>query len=105
MNRLREIKSIVYEMLKEHEDTRNCDEFLYYLVCRKVLWVQGKPISNMLFTSAMLFRKELGLPKFESVRRARQKLQAEFPDLAPAKRVAKKRAEQEKVYKEFAING
>lgn len=104
MRDLKKVKAMVYEMLKEHEGARNCDEVLYYLVCKRVLWIQGKPIQNMLLSSALLYRKELGLPKFESVRRARQKLQKEHQWLKPKKKVAELRAAEEERYKEFAIS-
>ena len=104
MRDLFETKAMVYEMLKEHEEARGCDELLYYLVCKRVLWIQGKPIQNMLLSSALLYRKELNLPKFESVRRARQKIQREHQWLKPKKKVQELRAAEEEKYKEFATS-
>ena len=105
MNDLKKIKAMVYEILKDHEEARSCDEILYYLVCKKVLWIQGKPISNMLLSAALLYRNELNLPKFESVRRARQKIQREHQWLKPKEKIAKQREAKEVEYKEFALYG
>jgi hypothetical protein len=43
-----------------------------------------------------------GFAPFETVRRTRQKLQADFPELASTETVAEKRSEREEVYREYA---
>jgi len=42
-------------------------------------------------------------PPFESVRRTRQKVQAEYPELAACKKVSDMRCEKEKEYRAFAL--
>ena len=48
--------------------------------------------------------KEYGLPGFETVRRSRQKVQADNPELAGSEAVRRKRAKKETVYREFATS-
>ena len=52
----------------------------------------------------LLNMKHYGLPGFETVRRSRQKVQADNPDLAGNAAVRRKRAKQEAVYREFAAS-
>ena len=48
--------------------------------------------------------KEYGLPGFETVRRSRQKVQADNPELEGTESTRRKRAKQEAVYREFATS-
>jgi hypothetical protein len=46
---------------------------------------------------------DMGFVGFETVRRARQKIQATFPELAACERVEGFRAENEAEYKKYAL--
>ena len=46
-------------------------------------------------TAFLLKMREWGFPPFESVRRARQRIQQQFPELSAKKTVAEKREENE----------
>lgn len=95
---LKNTSDIVKVILKKYPDTRNSDDLLYLKVCE---YVDGTHIS-LPFWKVIKDRKEYGYPPFESVRRSRQKIQAEFPELASNKVVQAKRTQNEKIYKKFA---
>lgn len=105
MDNIRATANLVKTALTEHPATRNSDEYLYYKVCSALLEKQGKDISTINLASALLNRKTHGLPKFETVRRTRQKLQATFPELASTEKIAHLRAEREQDYREYAREG
>ena len=99
-NKLFETKALVKQVLEENEKARNSDNELYVEVCYRV-----NPYAlTVPFAEVISNLDEYGLPPFESVRRTRQKLQAERPDLRPNDEVALFRAENETAYKEFATN-
>jgi len=95
---LKNTSDIVKVILQKYPDTRNSDDLLYLKVCE---YVNGTHIS-LPFWKVIKDRKDFGYPPFESVRRSRQKIQAEFPELASNKVVQAKRTQNEEIYKEFA---
>lgn len=95
---LKNTSDIVKVILQKYPVTRNSDDLLYLYVCE---YIDGAH-TNLPFWEFMKERKEYGYPPFESVRRSRQKIQAEFPELASNKVVQAKRTQNEKIYKEFA---
>lgn len=99
-NRLFEIKELVKEILEENEKARDSDHLLYAHICDRI----NPSVARLPFGDVMVYLDGYGLPPFESVRRARQKLQAERPDLRPNDEVALFRAENETAYKEFSTN-
>jgi hypothetical protein len=48
------------------------------------------------------FRKDFGFPCFETVRRARQKLQATYPELKACEEVEAVRSENEEAVRDYA---
>ena len=78
---LKTITDIVKEVLKSHEKARNCDDYLYYLVCSLVGKQNGFDVDNMQLSHFLLYRREYNLPAFETVRRTRQKIQQHHPEL------------------------
>lgn len=54
------------------------------------------------FYDVMQMHKAWGLPSFESIRRSRQKIQEEFPDLRGTKKIDDARIEKQKEYIELA---
>ena len=81
MHELKTITDIVKEVLKSHEKARNCDDYLYYLVCSLVGKQNGFDVDNMQLSHFLLYRREYNLPAFETVRRTRQKIQQHHPEL------------------------
>ena len=107
-NKKKEIKTthdIVLKILVENEDARSNDNKLYYLVCKEIGSRQGINIAHVsfekFFTVALA---EYGLPAYETVRRTRQKIQAECPELAGDRTVRYARMACKGAFVEYARN-
>lgn len=98
MQKLKTIEDKVKAILTSQTDTRDDDMKLYLCVCR---YCQPS-IGTMSFETVMTQCRSLGIPCFESVRRTRQKLQAQNPELLGTARVKKLRAAREQVYRQYA---
>ena len=98
--KVKDVKKNVQQILEDRPGTRSSDGELYYVYCERELGIY--PMSVLRASDLLLFRKQLGLPTFEAVRRARQKVQAEFPELAAVGDVEAFRMVNEQEYKEFA---
>ena len=105
MKTIRGTANLVWEVLLNNPAARNSDNYLYSLVCEKRLAEKGLTIDKISFKEGLLAQKEYNLPNFETVRRTRQKLQAQFPELSGAKCVMESRAKREKVFREYAREG
>lgn len=77
MKNIKRTSDIVKEILINCPQARNSDDLLYINVCRKL----SPMICTQQFQTVLLNRRALKLPPYESVRRARQKLQASYPEL------------------------
>lgn len=102
MQDLKTTKRLVADALEKHPQTRNSDNYLYYIICKGQLEKQGLDIDRISFANALLHRKEYDLPPFESVRRSRQKAQEKNPELAALPEVEDARLQLEEQYREFA---
>lgn len=98
MKQLNGVKALVKNILEEDEQTRNSDSFLYFRMLERI----DKAILTVPVHDFLLGMGALGIPPFESVRRARQKVQAECPWLAACDTVKEFRAENEEEYVDFA---
>lgn len=98
MKRLKTIEGRVKDILLHNEKARDDDMTLYVCVCRSCV----PDIATLPFETVMLNYKSFGVPNLESVGRARRKLQEKHPELIGSARVQKLRAEQEKVYRQYA---
>ena len=98
MNKLKNIKELVKSILENDEETRNSDMLLYFRVCQ----IKNEGALEIPFGAVIKNLDRFYLPPFESVRRTRQKVQAECPHLAPCKKVEEFRAENEVAFREFA---
>ena len=102
MNDLMKVNQIVKAILEDDKQARNSDSYLYlkvldYIAHRDGIFLAGMPVPYFLENM-----KDLGFPPFESVRRTRQKLQAENPHLAACDKVKAMRDEQEMEYWSYA---
>lgn len=102
MGSIKGVAKEVKDILELYPDTRNGDDLLYYYVCRRKLLENGYGIAHMRFSDVWLFRKEYGLPPFETVRRTRQKIQSEIPELRAKADVEAMRMVKEEEYKAYA---
>lgn len=105
MLKLNQTKKLVEYILTIDERTRNSDSYLYLQVLRFIALRSGINLNKIPVTEFLLNMNNYPFPPFESVRRARQKLQAEFPSLAACDTVQENRAEYEQIYHDFALEG
>ena len=98
MNKLYKVEDIVYQVLKEVPEARKDDFVLVAEVYNRIQPL----IFNVPFNQVMLAHKELGLPYFESISRARRRLQSIFEELRPSQEVQEARLEEQLIYREYA---
>lgn len=92
------IEDIVYDALQNVQRTREDDDFLYRYVCTTI-----NPVSMQMKAEDFLAsRRRLGIPSFETVSRARRKLQSRYPRLRERKEVEDARYERFKEAIEYA---
>lgn len=94
MVKIDSVKDLVYMTLKTDPATRNSDRLLIYSIYKKFGVNAGESFEDVLFNE--------NLPSFETIRRARQKAQADFPGLRADKAVEAFRSEREAEFREFA---
>lgn len=102
MDNMRNTKNLVRTALETSKNARNSDNYLYYMVCKAIMQARGVDIETVSFREGLLLRKQYGLPNYETVRRARQKLQQDNPHLAATSEVEAERAIREEAFREFA---
>ena len=102
MSNLKTVTAVVRNILENYKQTRNCDGLLYLKVLEHYSLqrnIELRMLSVPVFLTQM---DEMGFPGFETVRRARQKIQATYPQLSASDTVRGFRAEQEAEFREFA---
>ena len=77
MNHLRTVESKVLEILKEDEQTRYDDMLLILRFYNRFGYLRA---GDLPFEDVVKNYKSLGLPCFETIRRARQRVQSCFPE-------------------------
>lgn len=98
MNSIKRISNLVKEQLTDCPETRDNDMLLYYRVCDKI----DSGALMLPFGMVIVNLKQYKLPAFETVRRTRQKLQAEYPQLRGTKSTCENRTKLEGVYRNYA---
>ena len=99
MERLKHTTAIVKYILEIDEASRNNDNLLYYRVCEYL----NKEVLGKSFGFVLLSMQSYKIPPFESVRRARQKVQETHPELSSTARIQALRLKQEEVYRSYAL--
>ena len=102
MNELKNTAKLVKFVLERSEKARNSDNYLYFQICRLKLKNKGINIASISLQDGLLRRKEFDFPTFETVRRTRQKLQAENPELVASDKVQEIRADKEEIFRDYA---
>lgn len=102
LDELKATRDIVFEILKVDKLARNCDKHLYLQVIKVYEDKNKINAANASLEDFLSNPIYQGFPCFESVRRARQRIQEERIDLASDKRIEKLRKEQEKEFEEFS---
>lgn len=97
--------ALVKDILTVNPASRNSDNFLFYLVCKKLLDDQGIDVETIGFVKLFLSLPGYGIPQFETVGRVRRKLQQEFPELRCNETVGQARSASQDAFKDFALEG
>ncbi|MBO7253270.1 MAG: hypothetical protein J6V25_11675 [Oscillospiraceae bacterium] len=100
---LKHISGIVKVILQASERARNSDSFLYLRVLEFYACTKGIDLRNMTVPHFLMNMQDYGLPKFETVRRARQKAQEQHPELAANDKVQENRMAIEREFRAFAV--
>lgn len=79
--KIENVEKLVKKALQRNKDTRSNDHKLYI----EVAYIINPALANVNFKMNFENAKEVGLPPFESVSRARRKLQEKYPELRPEK--------------------
>lgn len=102
MAKLKPITKIVKAILIDDERSRNSDSFLYLQVLQIYARKNGTDLRHVSVADYLMSMAAKEFPPFESVRRARQKVQRAYPELAASERVEALRAVNEREYREYA---
>lgn len=103
MQELSTVKELVRFVLSTDRIARNSDTYLYLKVIKQQAEQRNIDLSMVSVDSFFLCGINDGFANYESVRRARQKLQADCPDLRGNERVQAARRENETVFREWAV--
>lgn len=102
MTDLKTTTALVKAILEQDKQCRNSDSFLYLKVLEIIGKKKGIDIHQMSIPYFLINMSGTAFPPFESVRRARQKIQEHHPELGACKEVADARAMNEDGYREYA---
>lgn len=103
MLNLKGTTAVVEHILRNEPQTRNSDSLLYLRVLQHYAKEKNMNIQIVTLPVFLLNMADWGFPPFESVRRARQKLQAKFTELSASEHVAEYRAWNEQTYRVYAL--
>ena len=103
MKRLQTVESMVRPILERSIEARNDDMVLFRLLCRQCIdsYMNGDSAG---FDDVMKNYTNYGIPRFETVRRTRQKIQAENPELGCSPEVRRARKKAESAYRNYATD-
>lgn len=99
MAKLQKVEEIVERVLDRLPVTRDDDFLLIYNVYKYL----NEETAYMDFRRLMRDHKVLGLPSFESITRARRKIQSENPELGASKKAKEVRKDEERAFKSYAL--
>lgn len=98
-----QLQERVRSILLTDERTRNSDDRLYIAIVNQICGEKGIVPNTITFSNFFTNRKELGFPSYESVGRARRKLQEHDESLRADERVETVRILREEGFREWAI--
>ena len=98
MNNLKTTAELVKKILEEKPEARNSDYILYSAICERI----DRKILNLPFDMVLSLIDKKKVPNFETVRRTRQKVQEEWPELKGNNKTRQARAKKEVEFIEFA---
>lgn len=98
MDDLTKLEGIVKDILEENEECRNSDNFLYMVYLSE----NNPQVLNIPVIEYFGCFKDYNIARFESVARARRKVQELYPHLMGCESVRKWRNENETKFKDYA---
>lgn len=98
MDRLLSTQDRVAFILMRNPEARDSDIILYKEVCEEI----SKDFTKIPFGVALEMMNQYKIPPFETVRRARQKLQSKNPEIRGSKKVRNARKELENTFRDYA---
>lgn len=99
MTKLKELESVVKEILKQKPATRGDDDLLYVYVLDQM----HLNLSSYSVTSFLLNYRKLGVPTIESVGRCRRKVQTKYEELKPTSDIILKRKKVENSFYDYSL--
>ena len=96
------ITNLVKMILETNPQTRNSDSLLYLKVLEHVAIQKGLDLSAFSVPYFLINMKHYNFPCFESVRRTRQKIQNQYPELKGCEAVQAARAENEQIFRQYS---
>ena len=102
MTELKHTSELVKALLESDEKCRNSDSYLYMRVLSVIGEKREIDLRGITIFSFLMNMHGTVFPVFETVRRARQKVQEHHPELGPCPEVAEYRIENEAEYLAFA---
>ena len=99
---IKHTSDLVHEILKTEPQCRNSDNLLYLRVLQTIGKQNGIDVNNMTVPTLFYNMASMKLPAFETVRRARQKVQECNPELRATDTVEAYRTLLEEEYKSYA---
>lgn len=101
---LKDTTALVKSILEQDEQCRNSDGFLYLKALSILADHKGVCLDDMTVPHFLKNLHGTMFPPFESVRRARQRVQEKNPHLAACEKVQGFRAENEQAYRAYALS-
>ena len=102
MTDIKHTSDLVKVLLEEDTQCRNSDSYLYLRVLSTIADRKGIDLKSISVPNFLLEWHGAEFPIFETVRRARQKVQEHHPELSGCDAVEKIRAENEKEFRAYA---
>lgn len=102
MDKLITTTKLVKAILKTDIKARNSDSYLYLKVIQREVMQKGIDLQGVSIETFLLKMKVWNFSAFETVRRTRQKVQKEFPELSGHTDTLKARKARERAFRGFA---
>lgn len=99
---LKTTKGLVKAILTDIPQTRNSDSLLYLKVLQRIAGENDINLEKISVPAFLVKLSDSPFPCFESVRRSRQQLQRELPELSADETVQEFRGQNEVEFREFA---
>ena len=97
MSRIKDVEGRVMWLLRNFPDTRNSDKDLVLAYVDNFVCDSGEPFRRVL--------KHRDMPSLETIRRTRQKIQQEYPELRAADKIERERIGRQIDFIEYALDG